>query len=463
MTANLTQILSEKMLSLDFAKVDDSVIQDKVLQIEQINRWNRLGLCMVVFTLERMLQAIAGIAGALMLTVSFFQAKAVKEAFLWMNSPLFMIVFLAGILGFTTLASRIVERAQNMIAELSERATFGNRVWSFMAGMAGEREREQDIRVYEQIPAVMGFYEKNKVWGIGTGMDRLEKGKGGILSAVAKMTERLCSGLVYLLVCLKAYGGAFGIGAVTQYISAVTALSHNLEELLGALGEVHTNREFLKKTLDFLDTPNDMYQGSLTVEKRNDCQYEVEFRDVSFCYPGTDRKVLDHVNLKFRIGEKLAIVGENGSGKSTFINTFAGRACAKTGNKPGVTKGKQWIRLNKQVELLDTPGILWPKFEDQQVGIRLACVGSIKDDILNMEELALWLIDYLRENYKGILAERYQITEEGTSVEVLEAIARARGCLKKQEELDYAKASLILFDDFRSGKMGRITLEWAPL
>ena len=160
---------------------------------------------------------------------------------------------------------------------------------------------------------------------------------------------------------------------------------------------------------------------------------------------------------------RVMIVGIPNVGKSTFINSYAGKACAKTGNKPGVTKGKQWIRLNKGVELLDTPGILWPKFEDQQVGIRLACVGSIKDDILNMEELALWLIDYLRENYKGILAERYQITEEGTSVEVLEAIARARGCLKKQEELDYAKASLILFDDFRSGKMGRITLEWAPL
>lgn len=319
MLEKLRYILSEKMLSLDFEKVDDAVIQDKVLQIEQINRWSRFGLCMVVFTLERMLQAIAGIAGALMLTVSFFQAKAVKSAFLWMNSPLFAIVFLAGILGFTTLASRIVERAQNMIAELSERATFGNRVWSFMAGMAGEREREQDIRVYEQIPAAMGLYEKNKVWGIGTEMDRLEKGKVGVLAAAANMTERLCSGLVYLLVCLKAYGGAFGIGAVTRYIGAVTALSHNLEEFLGAIGEVNTNREFLKKTFDFLDTPNDMYQGSLTVEKRNDCQYEVEFKDVSFCYPGTDRKVLDHVNLKFRIGEKLAIVGENGSGKSTFI------------------------------------------------------------------------------------------------------------------------------------------------
>ena len=97
---------------------------------------------------------------------------------------------------------------------------------------------------------------------------------------------------------------------------------------------------------------------------------------------------------------RAMVVGIPNVGKSTFINTFAGRACAKTGNKPGVTKGKQWIRLNKGVELLDTPGILWPKFEDQQVGIRLACVGSIKDDILNMEELALWLIDYLRENYK---------------------------------------------------------------
>ena len=160
---------------------------------------------------------------------------------------------------------------------------------------------------------------------------------------------------------------------------------------------------------------------------------------------------------------RCMVVGIPNVGKSTFINAIVGKACTKTGNKPGVTKGKQWIALSKQIELLDTPGILWPKFEDQQVGIRLACVGSIKDDILNMEELALWLIDYLRENYKGILAERYQITEEGTSVEVLEAIARARGCLKKQEELDYAKASLILFDDFRSGKMGRITLEWAPL
>lgn len=158
---------------------------------------------------------------------------------------------------------------------------------------------------------------------------------------------------------------------------------------------------------------------------------------------------------------RAMVAGIPNVGKSTFINTFAGKACAKTGNKPGVTKGKQWIRLNKNVELLDTPGILWPKFEDQEVGKRLAFIGSVKDDILNMEELALELISYLCEKYPGAIEGRYHIPEEGQPVEILGEIAKVRGCLKKGEELDYTKATGILFEEFRSGKIGRITLEWA--
>ena len=157
---------------------------------------------------------------------------------------------------------------------------------------------------------------------------------------------------------------------------------------------------------------------------------------------------------------RAMVAGIPNVGKSTFINTFAGKACAKTGNKPGVTKGKQWIRLNKSVELLDTPGILWPKFEDQEVGMRLAYIGSIKDDILNIEELALGLIGYLQEFYPAAIRERYNVEEELKPLDILTAVAKARGCLKKGEELDYEKASRLLLEEFRSGKLGKVTLEF---
>ena len=157
---------------------------------------------------------------------------------------------------------------------------------------------------------------------------------------------------------------------------------------------------------------------------------------------------------------RAMVAGIPNVGKSTFINTFAGKACAKTGNKPGVTKGKQWIRLNKNVELLDTPGILWPKFEDQSVGMRLAMIGSIKDEILNTDELALNLIRFLMEHYPGRLTERYGCEETAQeALTVYEEIARRRGCIKKGQELDYTKTGMLLLDDFRSGKLGRITLE----
>ena len=159
---------------------------------------------------------------------------------------------------------------------------------------------------------------------------------------------------------------------------------------------------------------------------------------------------------------RAMVVGIPNVGKSTFINTYAGKACAKTGNKPGVTKGKQWIRLNKNVELLDTPGILWPKFEDQAVGLRLALIGSINDEILNIDELAMELITFLKNQYPGTLEKRFQMeeSEEKSAAQILEEIARVRGCLIRGGELDYGKASKLLMDDFRSGKLGRVTLEF---
>lgn len=157
---------------------------------------------------------------------------------------------------------------------------------------------------------------------------------------------------------------------------------------------------------------------------------------------------------------RAMVVGIPNVGKSTFINALAGKAAAKTGNKPGVTKGKQWIRLNKSVELLDTPGILWPKFEDQEVGLRLAFIGSIKDEILNTEELAAELIGFMNQNYAGVLEEKYSIDGDENAYVMLAQIAKSRHCLVRGSELDTEKAASLLLDDFRNGRIGRFTLEY---
>ena len=146
-------------------------------------------------------------------------------------------------------------------------------------------------------------------------------------------------------------------------------------------------------------------------------------------------------------------------GKSAFSNSFAGKACTKTGNKPGVTKGAQWVRLNKQVELLETPGILWPKFEDPEVGLKLAMIGSIKEEVLNTEELSLELLKYLKGQYPGVLKERYGVEEALAEVELLGEVAARRGCLQKGGAPDLQKAAAILLEEFRNGKLGKITLE----
>ena len=160
-----------------------------------------------------------------------------------------------------------------------------------------------------------------------------------------------------------------------------------------------------------------------------------------------------------KVNTRLMVVGIPNVGKSRLINRIVGKSSAGVGNKPGFTRGKQWVRIKEGLELLDTPGILWPKFEDQQVGLRLALIGSIRDEILNQDEMAIELIEYLKNHYQGILADRYQVDENEDKVKILEQIALNRNCKMKGNELDYEKASKIVLEEFRNGKLGKISLE----
>lgn len=162
---------------------------------------------------------------------------------------------------------------------------------------------------------------------------------------------------------------------------------------------------------------------------------------------------------KFR-SIRTMVVGIPNVGKSSFINKIAGRATAKTGNRPGVTKSKQWIRLNSEIEMLDTPGILWPKFDDVEVGLNLAYTGAVRDEIMDTVELAYNLVEKLAKTYPKDLERRYKVTLESyTREEIINIIAKKRGCLVSGGEIDYYRIASILLDEFRGGKIGKISLE----
>ncbi|MDO4593910.1 MAG: ribosome biogenesis GTPase YlqF [Tissierellia bacterium] len=166
------------------------------------------------------------------------------------------------------------------------------------------------------------------------------------------------------------------------------------------------------------------------------------------------RKKLDNKKIK------MMIVGIPNSGKSTFINNISNRKGTKIGNKPGVTKQKQWIKTNSDILLLDTPGILWPKFEDQLVARHLSYTYAIKDEIVNTEELAFNFIEEIMKLKPNALKERYGIEiEDKKTIEIYDQIAKRRGCFLKNKEIDYEKASSIILNDFRNNKLGKVTLE----
>lgn len=182
--------------------------------------------------------------------------------------------------------------------------------------------------------------------------------------------------------------------------------------------------------------------------------YNIAKEILSEKFKKNEEKNIENENIR------MMVVGIPNSGKSTFINNIAKRKGARVGNRPGVTQQKQWIKTKENILLLDTPGVLWPKFEGQ-TGLNLSFTNAIKDEILNIEELCLKFIEFMKESYPKNLEERYKIDSNKTALEIYEEIGIKRGAIIRKGEIDYTRCANLIFNDFRSGKLGRITIEKA--
>ena len=310
-----------KMFRMDYSELDKQENHDLREQIKQNENWSGWGLMRVHEIYSGTVTGILGLFSGAALTVSLFTAPVPSSAgwLVVLNNPIFVLVLAFGILIISVLAGRLSAGAVQCWGDFSEEATFANRKFSHFGFIGQDKRRAIDIRMNDQQRLVRAYWSGDSVFGVHGVFAKLARGKLGVYSSLGVCITTLTTGMIYLFTCLKALGGAFDVGSCTQYIGAATAMVTNVFALTDMIGTLKANTPYLEKTFAFLDIPNAMYQGSLTTEKRSDRRYDVEFKDVSFRYPGSDLWALRHVNMRFKVGRRLAIVGENGSGKTTFI------------------------------------------------------------------------------------------------------------------------------------------------
>ncbi len=316
------QIYTEKMMTMDFADADSSRIHAMYSTIKQNYQGAGWGINLSYRHMEKLFSAIFTFSGGAALTISLFTSPVPDSAggYSVLNSPLFLLMIAALMIAVTCLSPMLANKAESYIAVNADQHSLGNRLFGFFGLLGFENDLAADVRIYRQDVLCYRFSnDKNGIFCSKGMFARLARGPMGLYKAASSALSVVFTGAVYVFVCLKALGGAFGIGAVSQYVASITRLSKSIGGLIQTAGEMRNNASFLKLTFDFLDVPNRMYQGSLTVEKRIDRDYEIEFRNVSFKYPGSDTNALKNVSMKFKIGQRLAVVGMNGSGKTTFI------------------------------------------------------------------------------------------------------------------------------------------------
>lgn len=370
-----------KQWTMDFADMDRPALHDLRTQIQQNENWGSFGFGIAVSLLPNLVESVVGILSALLLSMGLFFQRVPDHAPLqWLNHPIFPLGLLGLMLLLSLLSARLYGWCERKVAQMAQHARFGNRVFSYF-GFFGGDQRDADIRFYQQYSIARHFFEATSDQGFGLNgpFARFDRGRGGFVRGLSAGLSAVFTFIIYLFTCLKALAGAFGIGSITQYVGAATTLSRHITLLFSTLSDMQTNGPFLAQIDRYLSWPHAMEaapadapwgkaeleadvgdevgagagvaaeseagaalgagagveigaeagseagtgtgtaQAALQLQSALGQHPVLTFSDVSFRYPDTENWTLRHVNLRIPIDQRLAIVGENGSGKTTFI------------------------------------------------------------------------------------------------------------------------------------------------
>lgn len=314
-------LYAEKMQSMDFEDVEDARIHELRSQIDQNDNYNSFGLNRPLWEINGIISALTGILASVAMTVSLFRSS-VNPGFSmqWLNSPLCAAVLLGLIFAAAFVSIRMTAISTACVCGMTamEHVKKGNRIWCYYGfRLPGLTKAGMDIRLYHMDRGIRAALEQSQKedWMVETATANVR----GRCEGISQLSGSICYGLCYIYVALKALGDAFPIGFVVQYVGAIGQFSESVRKLAVSVTSLIQNASYLEVTYSFLDIENKKYMGTIPVEKRDDNEFEIEFRDVSFRYPGTETDALKHLSFRFKLGTKLAVVGMNGSGKSTMI------------------------------------------------------------------------------------------------------------------------------------------------
>lgn len=314
------RIKEEKYLDMDFVDASSQEIFDLNAQIQQNRNFRGVGIYQATRSFDYLIISLLKIIGGISLSVSLFTSKVLDSTFAFLNNPIVGVSLFVFMIAMTFLSSACENKAMSYWNTGNDEGTFGNRVFSFYFRLVDDKARALDNRIYAQEANFRNYFmHSDSVFGVNGFFAKLAKGPMGLFAGLSAIISRLLLGIIYVFVCAKAWSGAFGIGSVTQYVGACTALFVGVSELVVRIGSINENAPYLALFFSLMDTPNNMRKGSLELDSASGVEHEVEFKDVSFKYPGSSTYALKHVSFKFKVGKKIAIVGENGSGKTTFI------------------------------------------------------------------------------------------------------------------------------------------------